>query len=176
MDESPHQRNDGHMQEKGRAGKISVYKSRRKDAAAEFISLSRGLRVATIQAVKKFPTSYRWIVTNNMLALAGEIYTNAIKANSIYVHKDISRHDFELRRRYLMLAVSSAEALLGEITFCYEMVDTGNNFFEGKTDYNKLFQSWTTAGNDALKKLRAVADSDKKRWNTFRKKEQEQKE
>lgn len=155
---------------------MSVYKSRRKDAAAEFISLSRRLRVATIQAVKKFPTSYRWIVTNNMLTLAAEVYTNAIKANSIYVHKDMSRHDFELRRRYLILAVSSAEALLGEITFCYEMVDTGNNFFEGKTDYNKLFQNWTTAGNDASKKLRAIADSDKKRWNNFRKKAEEQKE
>ena len=45
---------------------MSVYKSRRKDAAAEFVALARKLRVETIQAVKKFPTSYRWIITNNL--------------------------------------------------------------------------------------------------------------
>ena len=111
---------------------MSVYKSRRKDAAAEFVALARKLRVETIQAVKKFPTSYRWIITNNLLALAGEVYTNAVKANAIYLHKDLSLHDFELRHRYMKVAISSAEALLAEITFCYEMVDEGNNFFEGK--------------------------------------------
>lgn len=152
---------------------MSVYKSRRKDAAAEFISLARGLRVATIQAVKRFPTSYRWIVTNNMLELAAKIYSNSIKANSIYVHKDMSKHDYELRHRYLVVAISSTEALLGEITFCYEMVNAGNNFFEGKVDYNKVFQSWTTSGNETLRKLRAVADSDKKRWNNFHRKEEQ---
>lgn len=149
---------------------MSVYKSRRKDAAAEFIMAARELRKVTIRAVKRFPTGYRWIITNNMLELAGEVYTNTLKANAIYVHKDMSEHDYELRHRYLTIAASSAEALLGEITFCYEMVDEGNNFFEDRTDYNRVFQSWTTAGNTALTKIRGVINSDKKRWNAFKKK------
>ena len=164
------------MQNGKEGGKVSVYKSRRKDAAAEFVALARKLRVETIQAVKKFPTSYRWIITNNLLALAGEVYTNAVKANAIYLHKDLSLHDFELRHRYMKVAISSAEALLAEITFCDEMVDEGNNFFEGKVDYNAVFQKWTTAGNNALKKLRAVADSDKRRWDGWHKKPEPQKQ
>ena len=148
---------------------MSVYKSRRKDAAAEFIAAARELRKTTIRIVKKFPTGYRWTITNNMLTLANEVYTNALKANAIYVHKDMSEHDYELRHRYLVMAVSSAEALLGEITFCYELVDDGNNFFEDRAAYNKAFQTWTTAGNAALLKLRGVIGSDKKRWNTYRK-------
>lgn len=149
---------------------MSVYKSRRKEAAMEFISLARDLRVETIQAVKKFPASYRWIVTNNMLTLAGEVYTNALKANAIYVHEAMSQHDYELRHRYLTIAISSTKALLGEVTFCYEMVAAGNNFFEGKSDYNAVFQRWTQAGTAALKKLRAISDSDKKRWDGYCKK------
>lgn len=149
---------------------MSVYKSRRKDAAAEFISAARELRKTTVRIVKKFPTSYRWIITNNMLELANEIYTDTLKANAIYVHKDMSEHDYELRHRYLMMAASSAEALLGEITFCYELVSEGNNFFSGSADYNKAFQTWTTAGNTALQKIRAVLSSDKKRWSSFQKK------
>lgn len=149
---------------------MSVYKSRRKDAAAEFIAAARELRKVTMRMVKKFPTSYRWIITNNMLELAGEVYTNALKANSIYVHKDMSGHDFELRHRYLVMAIGSADALLGEITFAYELVDEGNNFFKSSADYDRAFQTWTEAGNTALKKLRGVANSDKTKWNNYRKK------
>jgi hypothetical protein len=73
------------------------------------------------------------------------------------------------------MAVSSAEALLGEITFCYELVDDGNNFFANSADYNRAFQSWTTVGNTALQKLRGVLNSDKKRWIGFHKKAEEKK-
>ena len=62
---------------------MSVYKSRRKDAAAEFVAAARELRKVTVRIIKKFPTSYRWVVTNNMLELAGEVYTATLKANSI---------------------------------------------------------------------------------------------
>lgn len=148
---------------------MSVYKSRRKDAAAEFVAAARELRKTTIRIIKKFPTSYRWVITNNMLTLAEEVYTNTLKANAIYVHKDMSEHDYELRHRYLMVAASSAEALLGEITFCYELVDDGNNFFANSADYNRAFQTWTTAGNTALTKIRGVINSDKKRWTGYQK-------
>ena len=147
---------------------MSVYKSRRKDAAAEFIADARELRKVTIRAIKRFPVSYRWVVTNNMLTLATEVYTNTLKANSIYVHKDMSEHDYELRHRYLTMAISSTEALLGEITFCYELVDDGNNFFDSRAEYNKVFQNWTTVGNTALNKIRGVLNSDKKRWTSYR--------
>ena len=150
---------------------MAVYKSRRKDATAEFISTARELRKITIRIIKRFPAGYRWIITNNMLTLANDVYTNSLKANAIYIHKDMSEHDYELRRRYLAMAISSAEALLGEITFCYELVSGGNNFFSDRGEYNHVFQVWTTAGNAALQKIRGVLNSDRKRWNGFCKKE-----
>lgn len=148
---------------------MSVYKSRRKDAAAQFIADARELRKYTVRVTRKFPKSYRDI-TNGLLELAREIYLNALKGNAIYLHKDMSEHDYELRHRYLMIACSSADAICGEITFCYEMVDAGNNFFAGKAEYEKAFQAWTTLANNAFSRLRAVLESDKKRWNGYRRK------
>lgn len=51
---------------------MSVYKSRRKDASAQFIADARELRRMTARAVKRFPSSYRYIVTNGLLEMARE--------------------------------------------------------------------------------------------------------
>lgn len=148
---------------------MSVYKSRRKDATAQFIVDARQLRLVTMRVVRRFPTSYRWIVTNNLLDLATQTYTDCIRANAIYVHKDMTQHDYDLRRRYLLMAATAAEALLGEITFCYELVSDGNNFFKNREEYDRIFRSWTEAGNTALKRIRAVMNSDKSRWSAYQK-------
>ena len=154
---------------------MAVYKSRRKDAAAQFVADARELRKATVRIVRKFPASYRYVTTNKLLEMAGEIYSNAIKGNDIYLHKDLDPEDYKLRHRYLMVATANADALLGEITFCYELVDDGNNFFKNKEEYERTFQTWTTLANTALSRLRAVLDSDKRRWNGYQKARQGQK-
>ena len=95
---------------------MAVYKSRRKDAAAQFVADARELRKATVRIARKFPASYKYVTTGPLLQLASEVYMNALKGNSIYVHKDMSERDYELRHRYLAAATASADALLGEIT------------------------------------------------------------
>lgn len=75
---------------------MAVYKSRRKDAAAQFIADARELRKYTVRVTRKFPKSCR-DTTNGLTELAREIYLNSIKGNAIYLHKDISEHDYELR-------------------------------------------------------------------------------
>lgn len=120
---------------------MAVYKSRRKDAAAQFVADARELRKATVRIARKFPASYKYVTTGPLLQLASEVYMNALKGNSIYVHKDMSERDYELRHRYLAAATASADALLGEITFCYELVDDGNNFFHNKEEYERTFQT-----------------------------------
>ena len=148
---------------------MSVYKSRRKDAAAQFIADARELRIVTMRVVRRFPTSYRWIVTNKLLELAGEVYAHCIKANAIYVHKDMSQHDFDLRHRYLTMAASEAEALLAEITFCYELVADGNNYFKNAEEYDRVFSRWTEQGNTVLKRIRKLLESDRDRFKSYQK-------
>ena len=90
---------------------MAVYKSRRKDAAAQFVADARELRKATVRIARKFPDSYKYVTTGPLLQLASEVYMNALKGNSIYVHKDMSERDYELRHRYLAAATASADAL-----------------------------------------------------------------
>ena len=87
---------------------MAVYKSRRKDAAAQFVADARELRKATVRIARKFPASYKYVTTGPLLQLASEVYMNALKGNSIYVHKDMSERDYELRHRYLAAATASA--------------------------------------------------------------------
>lgn len=77
---------------------MAVYKSRRKDAAAQFVADARELRKATVRIARKFPASYKYVTTGPLLQLASEVYMNALKGNSIYVHKDMSERDYELRQ------------------------------------------------------------------------------
>ena len=53
--------------------------------------------------------SYRYIVTNGLLEMAREIVVNAVKGNAVYLHKDLSQGDFDLRHRYLKMAEVTAE-------------------------------------------------------------------
>ena len=139
----------------------------RKDAAAQFIQDAKQLRIITMRVVKKFPKSYRYISTNNILTLAANIYTNCVKANSIFISKAISEQDFELRHRYLKIAYTDTSALLSEITFLFALIDEGNNFFKNKDEYIKMFSSWTEIGTMTLNRINAVINSDKERWNKY---------
>ena len=127
---------------------MSVYKSRRKDAAAQFIADARELRKYTVRVTRKFPKSYRDI-TNGLLELAREIYLNALKGNAIYLHKDMSEHDYELRHRYLMIACSSADAICGEI---------------------RSAMRWWTRGTTSLRERQSTKRRSKRgrRWQTTR--------
>ena len=127
---------------------MSVYKSRRKDASAQFIADARELRRMTARAVKRFPSSYRYIVTNGLLEMAREIVVNSVKGNAVYLHKDLSQGDFDLRHRYLKMAEVTADAYLEEITFAFSLVDDGNSFFKNKAEYQKVFVAPHTGGVD----------------------------
>lgn len=53
---------------------MAVYKSRRKDAAAQFVADARELRKATVRIARKFPASYKYVTTGPLLQLASEVY------------------------------------------------------------------------------------------------------
>lgn len=152
---------------------MSVYKSRRKDASAQFIADARELRRLTARAVKRFPSSYRYVVTNGLLEMAREIVVNSIKGNGIYLHKDLSPADYDLRHRYLKMAEVTTDAFLEEITFAFELVDSGNNFFKSKEEYEKVFSGLTAQGNTVLKRLRNLISTDQDRWRRYQREKAE---
>lgn len=142
---------------------MSVYKSMRSTSIAEYLKDAHKLRLETMKIVKKFPTSYRWIFTNNLLDLAAEIYSNCIKGNAIKVDLRFDREDFLIRHDAFLRAQAATNALLGEITFAYELLQEGNNFFAGKKEYGKKFQTWCEIAVQCLENITKAIEDDNRR-------------
>lgn len=149
---------------------MSVPKSRRKDASAQFIADARELRIKTMRMMKKFPSSYRYIFVNDILKLAAEIYVNCIRGNAVFMHKAMMPQDFEWRRKCLMIAYTSCDALNAEISFCYSVIMEGENIFKTSKERDDKFEAWTDIGMRTKERIRALLKSDRERYNGYLKK------
>ena len=143
---------------------MSVYKSARAPASAEFLQITKELRKETMRIVRKFLKSYRWEITNGLLELVREIVVNCEKANDIFICKTLSENDYLTRHNLLLEAKCATRALRSEITFLYELVNDGNNYFKNRADYDRVFQAWIQLADDAYAKIRGLISSDKQRY------------
>ena len=130
-----------------------LYKSQREDPINEYLKDARLLRLTSIKIIKKLPVSYRYIISNNMLELSTNIYKYCLMFNSIKIDNRCFKEDFKIKHEYLSKAKASCIALLGEITFLYELIQDGNNFFEDKKDYGKKFQRWSEIASKCLNSI-----------------------
>lgn len=136
----------------------TIYKSQRGVPITGFLKDAHDLRLLTIKTVKKFPTSYRYVITNNILDLASTIYTNAMMFDAINIDNRSSKEDLLLKHEYISTSKAACMALIGEITFAFELINDGNNFFNGKNDYSKKFHLWVESANTCLKSLTSTLD------------------
>ncbi len=146
---------------------MSVPKSKRKVAVAQFIQDARELRVKTVHIMKRFPNSYRYIFVNDITRMSADIYVDCVRGNAIYMHKGMLRGDYELRRHFLMQAFATVEALNAEISFCYAFIMDGDNFFKSAKDRDAKFEAWTEVGVRMRERLKALLASDKKRFEEY---------
>lgn len=151
---------------------MAVYESKRQPARSEFLNIANELEIYTITNVSRFPKSYRYSLTNEILKLSNEVHEYVHKANAIFVHKNMSEDDFKMRSRFITAAKSSLVALSGRLSIAFKIVDKGNNFYAGKSDYSKVFQSWIDLVNKELDLLKGLSESDKKRYKEYQKQKQ----
>ena len=141
---------------------MSVYTSHRKISSLKYIQSAINTRKITMLVTKKFPKSYRWGLTNKILEMTQNIVINCSKANAIQIH---IVKDFYQRRKYLMEAYSQLNALKEEITFCYNLIDEGNNFFKSKEDYTKKFMNWEESVILTMRLIKGIINKDFKKWS-----------
>jgi len=144
---------------------MSVYESRRKESQAQFIVAARTFRLTTLRICKKFPKSYQYSLTNKIVQTVQDIYLNCVRGNTIFITENMPLKDYSMRHNYLQTALCDTEAMLAEITFCYTILDSGNNIFAEKYDYIKAFSRWTEEGNELQRLLKNLIQSDKKKYN-----------
>lgn len=146
---------------------MSVYKSRRKESTMEFLKVGQALCVYTIKQLKKFPKSFRFNLVNDIYRLGIEINENVLRANAIYMHKNMTEMEYLMRREHLFKAKSAIFAMSGLLTITFDFVLQGNNFLGDNKKAGKIFQEWARLLNTEHRLIKGVIDSDKKRWKSF---------
>lgn len=151
---------------------MSVYKSKRTVSKMEFIKTGQQIATYTIKQLKKFPKSYRFNIVNDLYRLSIEIYENSLKANSIYMNKNMTEAEYLLRKEYLFKSKSAIFAMSGLLTVVFDMVLQGNNFLGEKEKTSNMFQEWARLLNLEHRLIKGVIDSDKKKWKEYQKSEE----
>lgn len=149
---------------------MSVYASQRNESKAEFIRVAQELATYTLEQIKKFPKSYRFCLTNDIVRLAMEIHEDVLRANSIYIYKNMSESEFNLREEYFLKARSAIFALSSMLTITFSLVLKGNNFFGNKKKTSGIFKEWARLLNYDAALVKGIIESDKKRYKKYQSK------
>lgn len=149
---------------------MSVYASQRNESKAEFIKVAQELATYTLEQVKKFPKSYRFCLTNDIVRLAMEIHEDVLRANSIYIYKNMSESEFNLREDYFIKARSAIFALSSMLTITFSLVLKGNNFLGNKKKTSGIFKEWARLLNFEAALVKGIIESDKKRYKRYQSK------
>ena len=144
---------------------MSVFKSQRNEAVAEFLKATSAVHLESMRLIKKFPKSYRWLLTNNMLELAAKAFIFAVRANSIYIYKQMDPNDFDLRHHYLVKSAGCLDALSAEINIIYTLMKSEENVFKTKKDRDSAFFNWIKLVARAVGLIKGVIKSDKSRFD-----------
>lgn len=146
---------------------MSVYASQRSEARVEYIRVAQELAVYSLKQTKKFPKSFRFSLTNEIVKLAMEIHEYALRGNSIFVHKAMSDMEFQLRQEYLTKARSALFALSSLLTITFALVLEGNNFLGDKQQSSRIFKEWATLINREAALIKGVIKSDNRRYESY---------
>ncbi len=149
---------------------MSVYASKRNESKAEFIRVAQQLATYTLEQIKKFPKSWRFCLTNDITRLALEIHEDVLRANSIYLHSNITEMEFNLREEYFTKARSAIFALSGILTVLFALLLKGNNFLGDKKKTSGIFKEWARLLNYEAALVKGIIESDRKRYKKYQSK------
>ena len=56
---------------------------------------------------------------------------------------------------------------MGEMSFCYDLVEYGNNFFRNSEEVNKRFSAWMELAVSVSNQIKALLKSDRERFENW---------
>lgn len=135
---------------------MSVLKSNRETSDVEFINNARKLEIYTIQkCVSIIPKRYTFYLGNHLADYAHEIYSNAVKGNSVY---PMNAHEVQLRKDYFIKAGVAAHNLVAQIELAHEMLNFDT----------KIMREWMKLVSDEIALLKGVIKRDKVRYQNIK--------
>lgn len=111
---------------------MSVYKSKRKLSAIQYVENARKLQVHTIRNCVKFPKRYTYLAVQKIAELAEDIDTHVRIAESMM---PTNLHEAQIKRDELTLAFGLLNSLDDKLQLMYDIVAENPNF---KTEFKWL--------------------------------------
>lgn len=137
---------------------MSVYKSKRGESAVQFIETARKLQEHTLTQCLKVPKRYTFLLTQEVMHLATDVYNNVVSANSVY---PINQHEAQLRRDYLTAANASLQSLDRQLGLLAGVLYKNPENFKG---FESAFTTWGELINEEAKLISGIRRADRTRY------------
>ena len=134
---------------------MSVVKSERSTSEMEFLHTARELEIYTIRRCVNIPKRYTFYLGQKIAEISTHIYNCVVCANSIFPQ---NQHEAQIRRDYLIHAVSELHALVAQIEIASEIIGL---------DADKM-HAWMDRVNREIRLVKGLMKKDKERYRDLK--------
>lgn len=137
---------------------MSVLQSKRGESVMQFLETARELEIYTIKQCAKFPKRFMFLITNDIVSLAKEVYNNVKSTNSIY---PTNAAEVQMRANHIIKANCALQCLLSQLDIAREFI---RHTDADKPLKSTIWQTWANLIATEARLLSALRKSDKERY------------
>lgn len=141
-----------------------VHKAERGDSPMEFINNARELEEHTLKKTKRFPKSYRFIISNDLVAYSKRIYNDVLAANEESL-KDA--RSYYKRQDYLDDAKNTTKIFGAQLTVARKVIGQWEN---NEKIESSMWEEWGGMINNEYKLLKGLIKKEKDQYGDLYKK------
>lgn len=141
---------------------MSVPTWKRNESKVEYIDTARELVVRTLKGVRKFPKSATFIISNDIINSANNVFKYVITCQNCFPK---SKEDIAFRKNFLVQALGELDNLDCKISIAIDLYTTTQEQ-ENKCEIKMSDYSWATWGELIYKErnlIKKILESDEKR-------------
>lgn len=145
---------------------MSVPVKNRKDNVMAYIKKGSDLYMRTITIFSKIEKTYPEMI-GNLKDLSNQYFINAYMADKTYIEKISTREKFNIRQKYLDVAIASIYGYRAELNLLYSIMRRGDSRLGNKKELEDKFRKTADIVNEITRLILGVKDSDKNRWEQW---------
>ncbi len=127
-----------------------IHKDERGSSPMEFINNARELEELTLKKTKRFPKSYRFIISNDLVAYSKRIYNDVLAANEESLK---TPEGYRKRHDYLDDAKNVTKIFGAQLTVARQVIKIWDN---NKKIENSMWEEWGSKINSEYKLLKGL--------------------
>ena len=126
-----------------------------KKAEMDFLTIARELEVFSIRQCGKLPKHYTFYLSVPIAESARRVMESVKRGNSIY---PLNGHEAQMRRDQFLMAYAELQSMITQVDVAREVCLVRK----------EIIYDWTKLIDRELQLVKAVLDSDKRRFNNLR--------